>query len=425
MSARFCSGVMNRYFLHVEIDDQGHLILPPNLMKRLGFLPGANIRIDERANSISIYRSSASLARVYVEPTNLCNLDCQICMRNVWDEPLGKMSATTFSQIIEALKTFSPTPLLFFGGFGEPLAHPDILDMVSAAKRTGAKVEMVTNGTLLSETVSQRLIDIGMDRLWVSIDGATPESYEDIRLGDALPQVIANLTRLRELRHWSEFRSPQIGIAFVAMKRNIADLPEVVKLGKRLGVDQFSISNVLPHTPELQEQILFSLSMFIGDVQPSKWTPMIALPRIDINELTKDRLVEILKRQNPVSIIRQEIASGANTCPFIEKGSVSIRWDGAVSPCLPLLHTHVSYLDDRLRKSNAYAVGNINENSLADLWNSSSYVALRERLQIFDFSPCTFCNSCEMANGNIEDCFGNNLPACGGCLWAQGFIQCP
>ena len=425
MSARFCSGVMNRYFLHVEIDYQGHLILPPNLMKRLGFLPGANIRIDERANSISIYRSSASLARVYVEPTNLCNLDCQICMRSVWDEPLGKMSATTFSQIIEALKTFSPTPLLFFGGFGEPLAHPDILDMVSAAKRTGAKVELVTNGTLLSETISQRLIDIGMDRLWVSIDGATPESYEDIRLGDALPQVIANLARLRELRHLSEIRSPQIGIAFVAMKRNIADLPEVVKLGKRLGVDQFSISNVLPHTPELQEQILFSLSMFIGDVQPSKWTPMIALPRIDINELTKDRLVEILKRQNPVSIIRQEIASGANTCPFIEKGSVSIRWDGAVSPCLPLLHTHVNYLDDRLRKSNAYAVGNINESSLADLWNSSSYVALRERLQIFDFSPCTFCNSCEMANGNIEDCFGNNLPACGGCLWAQGFIQCP
>ena len=416
---------MNRYFLHVEIDDQGHLILPPNLMKRLGFLPGANIRIDERANSISIYRSSASLARVYVEPTNLCNLDCQICMRNVWDEPLGKMSATTFSQIIEALKTFSPTPLLFFGGFGEPLAHPDILDMVSAAKRTGAKVELVTNGTLLSETVSQRLIDIGMDRLWVSIDGATPESYEDVRLGDALPQVIANLTRLRELRHFTDFRSPQIGIAFVAMKRNIADLPEVVKLGKRLGADQFSISNVLPHTPELQEQILFSLSMFMGDVQPSKWTPMIALPRIDINELTKDRLVEILKRQNPVSIIRQEIASGANTCPFIEKGSVSIRWDGAVSPCLPLLHTHVNYLDDRLRKSNAYAVGNINESSLADLWNSSSYVALRERLQIFDFSPCTFCNSCEMANGNIEDCFGNNLPACGGCLWAQGFIQCP
>jgi len=416
---------MKRHFLRVEIDDQGHLILPPDLMKRFALIPGANIRIEERANSIRIDRSSTSLARMYVEPTNSCNLDCRTCMRNVWDEPLGKMSENTFSRIIESVKELLPTPLVFFGGVGEPLAHPDILDMVSAAKRTGAKVELITNGILLDETVSRRLIDIGMDRLWVSIDGATPESYEDIRLGDALPQVIANLTRLRALRHLTKFHSPKIGIAFVAMKRNIADLPEVVKLGKRLGADQFSISNVLPYTPELQDQALYSPSMFMGDAQPSKWTPMIALPRINSNELTKDWVSKILKGQNPFSVVRQEMASGANTCPFIEKGSTSIRWDGAVSPCLPLLHTHVSYLDDRLRKSNAYAVGNINERSLADLWNTPSYVSLRERLQIFEFSPCTFCNSCEMANDNIEDCFGNDQPTCGGCLWAQGFIQCP
>jgi MoaA/NifB/PqqE/SkfB family radical SAM enzyme len=62
---------------------------------------------------------------------------------------------------------------------------------------------------------------------------------------------------------------------------------------------------------------------------------------------------------------------------------------------------------------------------LMDIWNNPEYVALRERLQEFDFSPCTFCNSCEMAESNKEDCFGNIQPACGGCLWAQGFIQCP
>ena len=346
-------------------------------------------------------------------------------MRNVWDEPVGEMSMDTFSQVMDGLKEFSPTPLVFFGGFGEPLAHADILDMVFAAKETGAKVELITNGVLLDETISLRLIEIGLDRLWVSLDGATPESYEDVRLGDALPQVIANLTRLRKPRLMAEFRSPQIGIAFVAMKRNIADLPEVVKLGKRLGADHFSISNVLPHTPELREQALYSPSMFIGDVQPSKYSPMIALPRIDINELTTNVLAKILKGENSFSVARQEIASRTNNCPFIEKGSTSIRWDGAVSPCLPLLHTHVSYLDDRLRESKAHTVGNINEISLSDLWNAPDYVAMRERLQIFDFSPCTFCNSCEMANDNVEDCFGNNQPTCGGCLWAQGFIQCP
>jgi hypothetical protein len=46
-------------------------------------------------------------------------------------------------------------------------------------------------------------------------------------------------------------------------------------------------------------------------------------------------------------------------------------------------------------------------------------------VQGFAFAPCTFCGGCEMLDGNEEDCLGNEFPACGGCLWAQGLIQCP
>ena len=89
------------------------------------------------------------------------------------------------------------------------------------------------------------------------------------------------------------------------------------------------------------------------------------------------------------------------------------------------MHTHESYLDDNLRKTQAVVFGNVNDKRLTEIWNDPDYLALRERLQDFDFSPCTFCNSCEMAESNEGDCFGNIRPACGGCLWAQGFIQCP
>jgi len=394
-------------------------------MKRWGLVPGSEIGVEESANRLSLLRSTASLARVYVEPTNTCNLDCRICMRNVWDEPPGMMSGQTFSRIMDGLSEFSPIPSLFFGGYGEPLAHPDILEMVASAKHSGSVVELITNGILLSEEVAKRLIELGLDRLWVSIDGATPESYADVRLGDALPQVIANLTRLKERRALSGADHPRLGIAFVAMHRNIADLPAVVRLGKRLGADQFSVSNVLPHTPELQEQILYAHSMFDGDFQPSQWAPVISLPRMDLNGTTIERLAAILKERNLLNIAGQTLEFGANTCPFIAKGSLSIRWDGAVSPCLPLMHTHPGYLGDNRRQSNSFSVGSIHQTSLAGLWNAPGYVDLRQRLQDFDFSPCTFCNSCEMAESNLEDCFGNVLPACGGCLWGQGFIQCP
>jgi len=85
-----------------------------------------------------------------------------------------------------------------------------------------------------------------------------------------------------------------------------------------------------------------------------------------------------------------------------------------VSPCLPLLHTHESFLDFRQRKSHAYAVGNVNDRGLLDLWNDQGYVALRERLMAFDFAPCILCNSCDMADENLEDCFGSPAPTCGG-----------
>jgi len=346
-------------------------------------------------------------------------------MRNVWEEPLGNMSSQTFSRIMDGISEFSPVPSVFFGGFGEPLAHPDILEMVAAAKRSGAVVELITNGILLSEAVVHRMIELDLDRLWVSIDGATSESYADVRLGDALPQVIDNLTRLKDLRGLFGADLPRLGVAFVAMQRNIADLPAVVRLGQRLGADQFSISNVLPHTPELQEQILYVHSMFDGDLQPSQWAPVISLPRMDMKEATIALWAAILKGRNRLNLGGQTLDLGANTCPFVAKGSLSIRWDGTVSPCLPLMHSHPSYLGENQRQSHAFSVGNINESSLAAVWNDQKYVELRQRLQDFDFSPCTFCNSCEMAEANREDCFGNVLPACGGCLWAQGFIQCP
>ena len=112
-------------------------------------------------------------------------------------------------------------------------------------------------------------------------------------------------------------------------------------------------------------------------------------------------------------------------CPFVERGSLSIRWDDKVSPCLPLLYTHKHYLGDRERVSREYFVDYARRKDLIEIWNDPEYHTLRKRLQDFDFSPCAFCNSCEMAFDNIEDCFGNVQPTCGGCLWSKGLIRCP
>lgn len=418
----------NNQTISIKLDNQGHLILPDEVLNQYTHFPRS---LDKQAlseNGVELSRSTENLARVYIEPTNSCNLDCRTCMRNVWQEPLGMMTMLTFDRVMQSVEALNPKPMVFFGGIGEPLVHPKIREMVESAKKVGAKVELITNGILLDKTVINWMVELGLDRLWVSIDGAKPESYADVRLGDALPLVIANLQRLQTLQAVTQgtgSSKPKLGIAFVAMKRNLADLPEVVKLGKRLGADMFSVSNVLPYTPELSDQILYSRSMYISDLEPSRKSPGISLPRIDLDESTIKNFAEVFSDRINVQYAGQVMDKGVNTCPFEEKMSISIRWDGEVSPCLPLLHSHTSYLDDNLRTSYAYSFGNILDKRLIEIWNDTEYSKLRLRLQEFDFSPCTVCNSCDMAKSNLEDCFGNIAPTCGGCLWAQGFIQCP
>ena len=419
--------------LIARVDDEGRLVLPPEVASRFGLKPGTQVLVDEAVNNLRLLKPVTHLSKVYIEPTNRCNLECRTCMRNVWDEPLGEMSNATFARIVEGLGSFSPPPTVMFGGLGEPLFHPNIVEMVAQAKSLGATVELITNGTLLTKERSCQLIDAGLDRLWISLDGATPESYADVRLGAALPEVLANLKDFRQAR-WAKSISsflvdyhlkPQLGIVFVAMKRNIADLPAVLSLGSRLGGCRFLVTNVLPYTTEMSNEILYSRASNDGIYMSSYWGISLEIPRIDINAMTREVLHQAMLSGHPLNFAGADFGGGSDRCPFVEKGAVAIRWDGEVSPCLPLLHDHKYFTNGYERSLQCYAVGNVAKQDLHHLWNLPEYLSLRERVQRFDFSPCTFCGGCELSEKNEEDCFGNTFPTCGGCLWAQGVIQCP
>jgi MoaA/NifB/PqqE/SkfB family radical SAM enzyme len=385
---------------------------------------GSAWRGQGQADFASLRQPLDRLAKVYVEPTNRCNLECRTCIRHGWDEPLGQVNDVTFARIRDGLRAFSPPPTVFFGGFGEPLAHQNIVGMVAQAKALGGPVELITNGTLLTRDVSERLIAAGLDLLWVSLDGATPESYTDVRLGAALPQVLANLAAFRDARGAGPNRNvPQIGIAFVMMKRNVADLPAVLRLGGRLGATRFMVSNVLPYTKAMCEEALYPrvLTRRLYSSSDSR----LDLSALDGDQITYKSRRDVMRGGLRISLAGGDLAEARNRCPFVERGAMAIAWDGSVSPCLPLLHSHVSYLGGQDRLSRRYVVGQVAERDLRDLWTAPEYVAFRQRVRGFEFSPCTGCGGCNLSEANQEDCYDNPFPTCGGCLWAQGMIHCP
>jgi MoaA/NifB/PqqE/SkfB family radical SAM enzyme len=410
--------------IQADVDEEGRLVLPKDLVSQYGLKPGAQVLIDEKATGLHVHTPVGHLKKVYIEPTNGCNLRCVTCVRNVWDEPLGLMESRTFARIIEGLKDFSPPPLVFFGGFGEPLSHPDIIDMVRQVKAIGSRVELITNGTLLTPDTSKGLISAGLDMLWISLDGASPESYADVRLGATLPEVLANMMTFRHAcRGDLFFPEPSIGIVFVAMKRNIADLSSILGIANRFQATRLLVTNVLPYTAEMYHEILYLRALNDIVYAPSPYR--FSLPKIDVDSVTYDSLYHALRNWRSVNFAGGDLCESTNRCPFIESGATAISWEGNISPCLPLLHTHVTYLFDTERSLKRHIVGNVNERSLYDLWHTPDYVAFRERVQEFDFSPCTSCGGCELFESNEEDCFGNTFPTCGACLWGQGVIQCP
>ncbi len=408
-----------------EVDAEGRLVIPAEIAESYGMTTGARLRVEADGNHLRLHRPVTHLAKIYLEPTNRCNINCRTCIRNAWDAPLGRMSAGTFDHILENIKDLEANPSVFLGGIGEPLFHPEIVPMIRALKALDVRVEMITNGTLLNAETSKALIAAGLDMLWVSLDGARPESYADVRLGAELPQVLENLKRFTDLRPPAHRPLPQLGIAFVAMKGNINDLPDLLAIGKRLRITHLMVTNLLAPNQQMYSEILYKRSLRDIAYIQSPWLRKLSLPKIDFDDTIREAFFSALRSGYNVSLAGNNLGGANDVCTFIESGSVTIGWDGGISPCPPLLYTHTSVLNDYERQTTRHIVGNINETDLISVWSEPDYISYRERVHQFAFAPCTFCGGCDLSRDNQTDCFLNPEPACGACLWAQGLVQCP
>ena len=262
-----------------QVDAQGRLVVPAELAGRFGLQPGARVSVDEGPHGLLLRRPITHLSRVYVEPTTQCNLECGTCIRHAWNEPLGRMSETTFRLVLDGLRSFRPLPLVFFGGFGEPLTHPDIFRMIREAKQLGTVVELITNGTLLDEGLVLALLESELDTLWVSVDGTADCGHAGAGADGELNGILSKVRRLQLKKLEQKRKLPQVGLAFVAMRANVAEFPELLRWGLRHHIRKYSVSNLLPHTAELKEQILFRRSLY-----NLNYGAEVELPRLDCDE---------------------------------------------------------------------------------------------------------------------------------------------
>lgn len=410
------------------LDHSGRLVFTEGLKKRWGFDRGTAVVIRQTPHGLMLFPQDPPLAKVYIEPTSACNLNCRSCMRHTWDEPTGTMTMSVFNRLIESLRGVPSFGAMSFWGMGEPLLHPQIASMVATAIKLGADTELITNGLLLDEAKARALIEVGLDRMIVSVDGATPKSHAQNRTGADLDRVKSNIKELRRLRRELRCEKPEIGIEFVLMRRNLDEVRKLRRLAFEMGAGFIILTNVLPYAKELKDEILYWMS---ADRPWSNGTsaffPKISVPRVDARREHLDALNDLLWSgcaAEPVQRIpRNPDADGH--CRFVEQGAAVVAWDGEVSPCVALMHSYRCFVLDREKTIRRYTLGNVASEDILQIWNKAEYKSFRKRVLDFDFSPCVHCGGCDFSESNQEDCFGNPFPTCGDCLWARNIIVCP
>jgi radical SAM protein with 4Fe4S-binding SPASM domain len=181
---------------------------------------------------------------IFIEPTNRCNFKCVCCghgnEKNRNDlKPLMHMNPALFYKVVDELRDWEgpKLSLLRLAVLGEPFMHPQMLEMINAAKKADVaeRVDLFSNGSLLTEKISSGLVESGLDGIRFSIYSVLPEKHRQVtQTGFDIQVIRRNIARLREIRERRGCAKPSICVKmfdtygeeneiFIAMYKDIAD----------------------------------------------------------------------------------------------------------------------------------------------------------------------------------------------------------
>ena len=369
----------------IRLTSGGSTVLPREFLERRHLPEELECWLDAYDGSLALHPILPDARKLYIEPTTCCNLRCRTCIRNVWDDPVQHMSFATFEKIAASLPGLPSLERVVFTSFGEPLTNPRLLDMIAAVREYDLKVTLGTNSLLLTPEIAESLVQLGVDRVMVSIDGGKPETFEGVR-GAMLSRVIESIRGLNEAKLRLNSLFPAIGVEFVALRSNVDELGDVVRLSADLNISRLLVSHVLPYTEEMYAEALYSYAP-VPPFKASSW-PMRAGAWLTWATAEMPRMHWGADRR----------------CKFVQDHAIVVAWDGGVSPCYALSHNYRYLTIDGVEKQvSRYIFDNVNYRPLVEIWNSEEYTLFRSAVKAYRFPSCPDCNlrdTCDLRKEN-------------------------
>ncbi|MDX2302519.1 MAG: SPASM domain-containing protein [Microscillaceae bacterium] len=272
---------------------------------------------------------------ISIEPTTSCNLRCPECPSGLrsFSRPIGRLSSHTFERIIEEL--YPTLVYLTFYFQGEPYLHPQFLEMVQYARKKNIYTGTSTNAHYLHDEKARQTVESGLNRLIISIDGTSQETYESYRIGGKLDKVIQGTENILKWKKKLKSKTPHTIFQFLVVRPNEHQIPEVKLLAKKLGVDEVKLKTAQIYDYEQGSDLIPLNSQYTRYKKNTQGTFEIKNPLL--NHCWKMW----------------------HSCVF--------TWDGDVVPCC-------------FDKDAQHKFGNIHQSSFQEIWQGEAYLQFRRSL---------------------------------------------
>ncbi len=392
---------------------------------------------------------------------------------------LGSMSLDTFEALAPA---FPRLEALILNGVGESLLHPSLEVFIRKAKQSlppKAWVGFQSNGMLLDHARAASLVEAGLDRICLSIDSLSCDSFRSIRKGGEMGGIESAFDALNTAVRRSGRRDFRTGIEFVVMRDNLLELPSALRWAARQGASFALVTQLLPYHKSQANEAAYdtntagALSVF------KRWEAEARAEGTDLRRYN-DIFMKVLKTDEDLKVLRfidlmkddafsrgialhmdrlltrdeewftkveqvfeearrtaqeeglelhlpETAPRNTRKCDFVEKNGAFVSWDGRVHPCYFLWHRYRCFIGGWEKKVKPRVFGDLREKDLGEIWNSREYRSFRQNVLRYEFPFCYDCGFalCDYAGDeNFEqDCYLEKVP-CGACLWCTGLFQC-
>lgn len=343
-------------------------------LQALDLKPGHFVRLWRSGRALYRGRPCAEKPLfLHIEPTGLCNLSCVMCPRGEsMKRQMGHMPYDLFQRVCREVDPV----FIAFVGFGEPLLHPDIVDMVRSCVKDGRVTRISTNAMLLNENLSRDLIQEGLHQIWFSIDSPHKENLEKIRVGADFDRIVNNIKEFMRIRD-EEKSSIAVTLNFTLIEDNVGEIADMVRFAhdqlrvkptfaRGYGYDiQTQQDRTIKNTPE----VVFSLEKAI-----------VAAEEYELKDVVMNLQTILFDIQHPLD--------GKGPCYF-PYYVTAVSWDGKITPCC----LFYDYQMD---------IGNVQDGPFETRWNGEAYQEFRTKIKDHRMQM-PICNTCPLNDVSLHN----------------------